>query len=269
MLYQEIPAGPQLDPFIHCFWILELDSPEPFVERVLPDGRAEIVIHYQNSFEQYSLHLRKWGVQKRSLFVGQSSESVLLRPGIRSGVIGVRFHPGGASQFLRMPMTELNGRIVELSDLFSSSAKELEDRVTLARNSRMRVQIVKKFLQDRLLDRSPDPIVSTAIHTILGSQGQIRSSDITRATDVGQRTLERHFRDAVGLTPKHFARIVRFQALIKAFQSQPKTNLTEIAIQFGYFDQSHFIREFKEFAGLSPANYLSQAHNLSDQFTAN
>ena len=269
MLYQEIAPGPQLESFVHCFWILEFDGPETFVERILPDGRPEIVIHYQDTFEQHSPGTGKWETQNRALFIGPSCESLLLRPGRNSAVLGVRFRPGGASHFLKVPMAQMNGRIVEFSDLFSASAKELEERVVLGKDSRIRVEIMRKFLQDRLMDRSSDSVVSAAIRLIDRNLGQVRLRDIAHLLDVGERRLERHFHESIGLSPKHFARIVRFQNSLKILRSNTQSNLADVAFHSGYFDQSHFIREFKEFAGLSPANYLKEAHNLSDQFTAN
>ncbi len=115
MHYSEHPAPPDLAPFVRCFWTLTGDLPAGSVERVLPDGRQELIVHMGDPFMQDD------AVQPRALFTGQISGPLLLRPTGTVFMFGICFHPGGAWPFLRWPQGESAGRILPLEDVWDSS----------------------------------------------------------------------------------------------------------------------------------------------------
>lgn len=269
MWYQEIEPGPGLAPYVHCIWVLENDRATASVERVVPDGRAEIAIHYRDRFEKWSHQDGVWEEQPRALFIGQAKESILLRSGLRSGIIGIRFQHAGAGHFVRTSMAETTNRILDLNDLSISFTKELEERVVLARSLQERVRIVMNFLERKLSAGKPDFVVNHAIRMITDRQGRVSLRNILEDLRISERQFERRFLEEVGLGPKGFARIIRFQNALKAIQELPDISLTDVAIRFGYSDQAHFIKEFKQFSGLTPTNYISESHQISDYFTSN
>ena len=99
-------------------------------------------------------------------------------------------------------------------------------------------------------------------------QGSIAISNLSHTLNTSERSLERIFRERVGLSPKKFARIVRFQNILRTIENVPDSKMLDAALTFGYFDQSHMIRDFREFSGKSPQDYFNQTHRLSALFTA-
>ncbi len=269
MWYREIEPGRLLAPYVRCFWALETDRAAASIERIVPDGRPEIAVHYRDRFDKWSPQAGVWEKQPRTLFIGQARESVLLRSGLRSGIVGIRFQYAGAGHFLRISMGETTNQILDLNDVSIGLTKELEERVVLARALPERIRIVREFLEKKLLDREPDSLVNHAVRMITDRQGQVILKNILEDLQISERQFERRFVDRIGVGPKGFARIIRFQNALRTIQSTPRINLTEAAMSFGYFDQAHFIKEFKQLSGLTPTSYISEAHQMSDHFTSN
>jgi AraC-like DNA-binding protein len=267
LVYKEVSPGNALKPFVHCFWILEVHQAMASIERIVPDGRPELVIHSGDPFEKWSPQQGLWQKQAPTLFIGQAREPVLLRTGLKSEVVGVRFRPAGAERFLKFCMAETTNQIFDLTELPLTSAKELTEQVSCCRSSEERLKFVKKFLENRLLDSSPDLLLHHIIRFISERYGSIELRDIAREFHISERQIERRFQNGVGLNPKYFARIVRFQSVLKAGRDRSQWNLTDLAMRFGYFDQSHFIKEFKQFSGLAPSQYFEERHSISDSFT--
>ena len=126
--YRELRPHPRLAAVIQSYWTLRGVGPPGGVERVVPDGSTELVLHFGESFHRID-GARGRERQSRALFVGQMTEHVLLEPGLAVDVIGVRFQPGGAGAFVRTPMPELADEIQDLSDVQSTRDSCLLDRV--------------------------------------------------------------------------------------------------------------------------------------------
>ena len=265
MLYREFDPGPILSPFIRCFWILEAAGREGAVERVVPDGSPEIVIHYGDPFEKWHDDIKRWEQQKRLLIIGQATRSILLRPERKTGVIGVRFKPYGAFPFLGLPMNEFTNQILSPSDLCSPHFYELTQRIGLAKDNRERITILKTFFQ-RKLQKEPDGMLAEVVRYMNNASSPITVRNISKRFNTTERSLQRKFEERVGLSPKQFAKIVRFGRALKMLQTDCGLSLTEIAQDSGYFDQSHFIHDFKGFAAITPSDYRTELHELSDYF---
>jgi AraC-like DNA-binding protein len=172
------------------------------------------------------------------------------------------FREAACSLFFDEPLFEFFGNSVPLEALVSHLELQVfEEQLAHANNDNARIMIAEQFLLSRLKSRRPDDRISKAAEFIRLNQGNIRIADLAANLKISQDTLEKKFSQLVGATPKQFARIVRFQSLIKTHASGQE--LTEAAYQVGYFDQSHFIREFKAFTGMTPARFPFGSKNWS------
>ncbi len=267
MLYREIDPPPHLAPFVRCFWLLEEQEarlPGP-PERVLPDGCVEFVVHHGDPYR-----FSGGGVyekQPRGIVAGQLSSAAFLRSTGRVGMVGLRFHPGGAHPLLREPLDRLTDRFVSSDDLFGPPVRALEREIRAVPDNARRIQALVRFLERRVQSLSPasNSLARHAAREITQRRGMERIGALARRLGCSRRTLERHFRTEVGLSPKALARIERFQGFATAIASPARRDWTDLALGLGYCDLGHASREFRSLAGTSPSGYLGEEHALSDR----
>jgi AraC-like DNA-binding protein len=169
--------------------------------------------------------------------------------------VGVHFRPGGAAALFGIPAGELAGRHTALADLPGTRAAELRERLLAAPSPTARLARLEAFL----LARSAAPVrqhpcVAHALSRF-GTTGSCAVGTICRETGYSQRWLIERFRDAVGLPPKVYARILRFQAAIRCAGLRPAIGWARVALAAGYSDQPHLVREFQAIAGFAPGAY--------------
>jgi AraC-like DNA-binding protein len=259
MHYREFRPHLRLREFVKCLWTLRHDYSQSVhsEEHLPPKGEIELIFHFGHRFL-----LRAgegWVKQPASFVIGQQERFFILRSRGRTGLVAARFHPWGAFPFLGLPISELNRQFVPLETLLGSLAAELEDSLSnLGRDEAVR--ILEKFLLLRLHDFKRDlrPVASLA-RRIIAQQGQLNVSDLLQDQSLSQRQIERRFNEVVGVSPKRLARIVRFQCSLGSIYANPHRELTEIAYEHGYSDQSHFISDFRLFSGKTPSAVRKEA----------
>lgn len=265
MQYFEWLPSSRLAPYIKKYWFLEGHVPAEAVqpERIFPDGCMELIIHYGDAFQKIT---GKGTEQQANGFVyGQLEEYIELLPGVSTGVMGIKFFPAGLSYFTRVPVHEMKQQAILLPDIFSLDGVHLAEAIALAGKPAEKVKQAEQFLLQQLVaGKKKEPLTSILVNDIYQQKGNLTVSNLTGQYAVTERQLERLFARDIGLSPKLFCRIVRFQHV---FQLAPRsTSFTGLALDAGYFDQAHFTREFKIFTGLSPTQYFKGQHNLAALF---
>jgi AraC-like DNA-binding protein len=174
-----------------------------------------------------------------------------------TGSVLVYFKPGRAAPFFNVPLQELHELSLGIDQVWPASiVRELEERLGAAPDTSTRIRLVEAFLLSRLRHQAPDPLVSEALAALSAARGQVRIGDLARQLHTSPSPLEKRFRREVGATPKQFASLLRFRAILELCNLQP--NLTAAAYEAGYFDQAHFIRDFKTFTGETPAKFFTK-----------
>jgi AraC-like DNA-binding protein len=264
--YREQPPATDLRATVECFWSLALDAPAQAAPQcIFPDGRIELVLHLGTPFERL-LEDGRGEPQSRWLVVGQMTRATYLRPTGATLALGVRFRPGGASRVFAAPLAELRDRIVplEATDLRRPVPRAaLEDAPSHA----ARIALLEAWLRRCLdaVDAAPDALMHV-VNAALRAPGSFHLGRLAAATGLAPRQLERGFARHVGLPPKLFLRIQRFQSVFAAVSGQ-RPALTGLALDCGYADQAHFNREFREFSGTTPGAYFGSERGLAALFT--
>ena len=243
MHYQRIAPGPAAAAFIGHYWTLEAAEHGP-VQRVVPDGSPELILNLGQPFE--SCVDGVWRAQPRCFVAGQITGPLLLRPAGPCRILGVHFRPHGLAALRGIHANELTGRIAPLDDLSRelgalgeiNSVRDLESGLL------------------RLARIPADAMVGHAVRELTGSNGTRDIASLARDFGMSTRQLERRFRERVGLTPKVFSRMRRFQSVFAAIENGD-SNWAAAAVACGYYDQAHLIRDFREFAGEPPASLLA------------
>jgi len=270
MRYEEFRPAEPLAHHVKCIWILESDSSfSTSPERILPDGCTEIVFHLGDPFQQHHQD-GTTRQQPLAMMVGQMRNYLMIQPTGKVSVLGVRFWPAGAYPFLQIPQHEIAGRVIGLDTVLGSFARELHSKIADAVSAAERFRLVENALLARLnQSRQPDDRLSKAIALILQAGGCLPMEALASRIGVNSRGLDRAFNTRVGIPPKTLCRIVRFQQVFKVLEHQNAgPNWPQIALDCGYYDQSHFIKDFKAFAGKEPTAYLAEQNRMSQHFTA-
>ena len=265
MQYYEIAPSYPLNRYIKAYWFLEGTIPAGYLqpERIFPDGCMELIIHYGDAFHK----VNKNNIEKQlnSFVYGQLEEYIELLPSASTGVMGIKFYPQGLSHFTDVPVNEFKNLAIGLSNIFKNDCRQLEAAISDAKDATERVAFVERFLYNCLKEpQTNNGLVNSIIADIYKSKGNITIAEIVQRYKTGERQVERLVTQSVGLSPKLFSRIVRFQ---QVFNLAPAANnLTGLALEAGYFDQAHFSREFKSFTGLSPRQFFKGQFEFSSYF---
>ena len=168
----------------------------------------------------------------------------------------VIFTPGGINAFSRIPAHELFEQHISAENLFHvTDLDEILERLAEAPDNKRRIDIIQSFLQGHLTNKKPDALINNALQLIRQHSGIIKIKDLTTSLYISQDAFEKRFRTMVGSTPKQYASIVRLRHLIKAYPSY--SSLTDASYEAGYFDQSHFIKDFRLFTGQTPRDFFT------------
>jgi AraC-like DNA-binding protein len=267
MNYQVYTPSQDLQPFIKCFWTLDDEGADmPVRQRVVPDGCMEMIFHYGDRYKQY-FEDGSFIIQPKSFVFGQLTNYLAIEPTGITGIVAARFNPEGLTPFISIPVTELENKAVEISYIFGDKGIHLEKEILEATDNLQRIQFIESFLLSFLSDpKIIHTITKSCVEAILQSQGQLSVIDLADKIKVNRRNLERKFTAAIGMSPKQLSRVVRLQAAIKMMEQNSSTNLTSLAYENGYYDQAHFIKDFKEFTGISPRHFFSGNLKLAALF---
>ncbi|RFS20759.1 AraC family transcriptional regulator [Chitinophaga silvatica] len=253
MKYLTIPPAPRFREIIRSYWLLESD--EPYTHHSMADMCPELLFHYDGRFNE----IFKNGKQESSFTAGIHGQSRVIRQfHITSGfgMFGVYFYPHAIPLLFNIPASDLTNQVPELSLLLKSTGLALEEKIAAAHTLPERIAIIEQFVDEQLARQYDELPIFRAIRQIIATRGLINVKSVSEQYYLSERQFERQFNYFAGFSPKLFARITRFNHAVKQYGSKGKS-LTEIALECGYYDQSHFIHDFKEFSGLQPKVFFA------------
>lgn len=264
MIYKTFEPHPDLAALVKCYWTLNVPAQE-HAERqlIVPDGCIEMAFILGDDIMRYTSG-NDYILQPREMILGQVTRQFYIEPTGAVDSFAVRFYPYGFASFARVGIDTLSDTETPLAVLFGEEATRLlAHRIIQAENTIARIKIVERFLLDRLCAKETvDAIVHGTIHAILETKGSGAIKDIVKDDVSKRRQLERLFKRKVGLSPKQLCKVIRLQAALKMILNLQSKSITEVAYESEYYDQAHFIRDFKEFTGTTPRAFLG-AENMS------
>jgi AraC-like DNA-binding protein len=214
--------------------------------------------------------------QARTLFAGQLTRPVEIVPRGVARIAGAHLRPHGAYDLLRVPQHRYKDRVVDVKTIDPALARALTERVARLSDGRAMIDALADVLVERSERQDAPSAATSAVAIVLTLKGMISVADLARATNVSPRQLERLFHERVGLSPKLFVRIVRFQEVLRATRSgadRPSSSLrasgwAAMALEHGFYDQAHFIKDFKTFVGCTPGEWKINEASLAAIFSA-
>ncbi len=237
--------------FVESIWHCQMPPVAHRLERILPSGEMSIIVNLTGGA------FRVGGETfPGALVCGAFAEYFAIDTAQQAYTLGIHFKPGGAAPFLRLPASELEQKHVALGDLWGADAGEMHEKLLAARGAEERFGIVEQALRRRLGARDPHPAVTFAIRQI---ERQTSVAKLANGAGLSAKRFAEVFRNDVGLTPKRYSRIRRFQGALRRLQEGKPVEWVDFALACGYYDQAHFIHDFQAFSGLNPSAYTPRA----------
>lgn len=262
MLYREYPPHPALAAHVECMWTARVPDVAPgraHAHRVLPDNCVDIL--WQDGGQP-------------GFAVGMMTTAIHVASAGPVRTVAVRFRPGAAGRFLAAPLHALTDQRADIDQLWGrSDADRLADALwTRELDDRRRIELIELQLLKRLdnpaaASQAGDRLVQRALQALDGSGGSLRIDDLAAGLGVSRQHMAAQFRSKVGLSPKLYARICRFRRATATLSAAPGPgphtgtgpDWAQLALDCGYFDQSHLIHDFQEFAGSTPERFVLAA----------
>ncbi|MFG6415301.1 DUF6597 domain-containing transcriptional factor [Roseateles sp. DC23W] len=257
MFLSQRPAPP-LAAHVDCLWYSARGELPHTRERSLPTGSADIVVPLlQDHLVRYDDALGNAARRLRGAVVQGAHDRFNVR-GTEgpSAVVGVHFRPGGAAAFFAGALPALRNRTELLEDLWGPVARTLRERMQAASSPQQALQLMHDHLLQRLMTApAPDPLATFAVMAFRREPAGARVAPVQHASGCMPAQFIRRFEQAVGLTPKRYARVLRLGELLPALARCGPRDWAQVAAGGGYADQSHLIREFRALAGMAPGAY--------------
>jgi len=237
-----ITPGPRLAPFVERLWLFEAGAPAPAgaTERVLPNGRMQLLVSLADPIDG-----------ARALVTGARAGSVEVPKAAMARILGASLRPGGAAAFIEAPAAAVAGHDVDLADLWGDEGRVLAERLAEGRTPTAILRRFEAALEARRRARRPDPLLAFALPALAGGRAV---AEVVAASGASRATLVRAFHRAVGLSPKRWASVARFQRALGLLAAGAE-DLAEVALAAGFFDQAHMTHAFRRHADLTPGAY--------------
>jgi AraC-like DNA-binding protein len=257
--YREVAPPAVLADCVVSLWETRIpELPGPAEVRILPNACVDIVL-YKSETSRGEGAASVVAPPHRSYLVGSTLREFLVRSVGWRHVIGAALRPEGVEPLLDLPAAVIGERVAVLEDVIGPTARELEDRVLSAPAEDALRTLGEVLVERRARADPPQSLLRQAAAAVRRSHGRRRISAIAADLSVSPRRLERHFLTHVGMSPKLFSRLVRFDRAVRAMATRGTTSWADFAVSHGYADQAHFINEFREFAGVPPAEFEDES----------
>jgi AraC-like DNA-binding protein len=262
-IYRHIPRS-ALGQHVEWLWYYDELQADHDREHVLPDGAFDLIINLEDRprklFDREKAG--RFNSFKRGWLSGGHAEFLIIDVLEGATMIGAHFRPGGAARFLGLPASELCRQVVEVDAVWGAGIWEWRDRLLAARGAREKFAVFEQMLLHRMAAAGAksggNPGVTWAIGQFMSEPHLQSIAAVSHSLGVSHKQFIEQFRREVGLTPKLFCRIRRFQEVLGRIHAQKSVNWADVACSCGYFDQAHFVNDFMAFAGLNPTAYMDR-----------
>lgn len=269
MEYRVYEPSEALAKQVKTYWSLDssTDKAPHTRERIFPDGCIELIFNHGDRFKKYDTDT-EFHIQPLSFFHGQLKRYFELEPTGRVGIFSARFHPAGLQPFISFDVDTFTGNTLTVGQVWGAEGTALENAIQASTTYEQRIALLEDFLlrkRDALkVDNMP---VEYCVDAMLASTGDVSIDKLAEELNISKRQLERRFTAAVGITPKLLARIIRFQNILQLIENKEFKSFTIVAYDGGFYDQAHFIKDFKDFTGLNPKQYFSENLEMVKHFS--
>ncbi|MFP5041299.1 DUF6597 domain-containing transcriptional factor [Parasediminibacterium sp. JCM 36343] len=270
MRFQHIEPHPLLKGYIEKMWLFESSGrmPAEDLKLVVPNGNIKLTVAFRNGIVP-TVNGRLFASKEQTIsLTGLIDVPVILdvAEDTATGTLCAEFSPQGAYRFFRMRLSDIQNQIYPLKDIIGIVAKQLEEQMCNIEGIEGKVALLQQFLLNQLSLQDNDAIFEYSVSKIISSKGKITIKELEKKTGYSSRWLHMKFTDKLGISPKNLSTIIRFKQYYNAVANNDELSFMKNDFYDFYYDQSHFIKEFKRFTGLSYTGFENKANDFGKLF---
>ena len=270
MRLQNIEPHPLLKSYIEKMWLFESSGKMPVddLKLVVPNGRIKLSVAFRNGIVA-AINGQSFVSKEQNIsLTGLVDVPVILDvdEDVATGTIVVEFSPQGAYRFFNFQLNDIANKIYSLSDILGTAAKQLEKQISNAESIEGKVTLLQQFLLKQFMLQQEDSIFEYCVAKITSSKGKITIKELEKKTGYSSRWLNMKFKDKLGISPKNLSTIIRFNQYYNAVANNNEIDFMQNAFYDHYYDQSHFLKEFKRFTGLSHLGFENTTNDFGKLF---
>lgn len=263
MIYQHIEPLTSLSHYIKSLWLIDSGADTSLSkQKIIPDGYPELIFHYGDRFNIKITGT--WELQEQCLLAGQIRNHFHLENTGKSGMIGMKLMPYTLSKLFDLDMSLFKDKVVPLASVQSELLRSFTQLIPSLEDKDEFIESIQSLISERSMQvNGNETSCEIAVKKILESKGSMSIAQLCEFINISERQLERQFLKRVGVSPKLYARIIRFSYIFELMQKQDQS-WSDLVYQSGFYDQSHFIKNFKEFTGEDPSAYGFDENNMAN-----
>jgi AraC-like DNA-binding protein len=259
-----------LKNYIEKMWVFESSGKMPVndMNLVVPNGSIKLTVSYQNGIVA-ALNGKTFASKEHDItLTGLIDVPVILNveKDVATETIGIEFSPHGAYRFFHFTLNDIQNQIYSIEDLLGNTGKRLIEQTNNTTSLQQKIDVLQQFLLKQLSLHNEDSIFDYCVEKIMASKGRITVSELEKKTGYSSRWLNMKFNDKLGISPKNLSSIIRFNQYYQAFIKKNEKVFLKNDFYDLYYDQSHFIKDFKRFTGLPPTKFEKQINNFAESY---
>ena len=261
MIYKWIEPSEDIKPIIQGFWMVDSEgNNEVGQQKIIPDGYPEMIFHLG---DPYRINISgNWEEQPRELIAGQIKNHFFLENTGVSEMFAIKFQPWALMDVFGLEMSAVTDKVIEIPSAIKEKLTFIKSVFKKDISFEEKSRSVESWFREREFSLNSH---HKAVQYIHKKNGIIQLDELTNISNSSERTLERYFKSYIGLSPKFYSRIIRFSSIFKLVQEE-QIDWQDIVYRAGYYDQSHFIKNFKEFTGEDPTRYGFSQETMANFF---
>jgi AraC-like DNA-binding protein len=270
MRFQNIEPHPLLKGYIEKMWVFESSGRMPVddLKLVVPNGNIKLTVAFRNGIA-VAMNGQVFVSKEQGIsLTGLVDVPVILDvdEDVATGTLCAEFNPQGAYRFFRIPLNDIKNQIHQLNDILGTVAKQLEEQMSNVESIEGKVALLQQFLLKQFLLQEEDSIFEYCVGKIISSKGKITIKELEKKTGYSSRWLNMKFTDKLGISPKNLSTIIRFKQYYNAVANNDELSFMKNDSYDFYYDQSHFMKEFRRFTGLSYSGFESKTNDFGKLF---
>ena len=270
MRFHHIEPQFPLKNYVEKMWLFESSGKMPAddMKLVVPNANIKLTVSYQNGIVA-AINGKTFASKEHDItLTGLIDVPVILdaEEDIATETIGIEFSPQGAYRFFHFTLGDIQNQIYSLSDVLGNTGKQLIEQMNNTTSVQQKIAVLQKFLLKQLSLQDEDLIFEYCIEKIISSKGKITVKELEKKTGYSSRWLNIKFNNKLGVSPKNLSSIIRFKHYYQSLIGGNEKSFFKNDFYELYYDQSHFIKDFKRFTGLPPAKLEKQTNNFGESY---
>lgn len=259
-----------LKNYIEKMWLFESSGKIPVddMKLVVPNANLKLTVSYQNGIVAAVNGKTFLSKEHDITLTGLVDVPVILDTDedVLTETIGIEFNPLGAYRFFHFNLNEIQNQIYSIHDLLGKTGKQLTEQIDETTTTDQKIAVLQQFLLHQLSQQNEDPVFDFCIQKIIASKGRITIKELEKKTGYSSRWLNMKFNEKIGVSPKNLSSIIRFKQYFQAFINGDEKSFFRNDFYELYYDQSHFIKDFKRFTGLPPTRFEKQINDFGESY---